>query len=622
MEYIKRTYTICRQYFTNQLFLVFSISVLIQTIEYCVFSQLIGGLGGKEIISIFKCFSDIILINSLILIFPKYRNFIAIILQISLSLFFFANICNYRFWDEFLSPLSYKLATNVNTTLFNSIFSLFRPIDIVFIISPLIAIAAVIIISKKFHYERFKLKTRLSIVFFNLFIFVLGFSARIYSEHKQASSILEGKYQFSYYQYIKNRLSYKNQTVIANHCRQYGITVYLYKALCQILQDIITNGGKINLTDSEISEINNFIHSIPMMNNESFSENKNKNLIIIIVESLNSYVIDKTINNHLLTPTLTKLVNSAGTISALNVIGQVKDGCSNDGQMIINTGLLPLNNGVVSFQFGTSNIFPGLPLILGTHDNAAIFGDNGQTWNQIDAFKSYGFNKIFTELDFKEEATRIGNDGAMFNYGLSVIRQLRTPFLIELVSFSTHVPFTDEGVTTPEWLSSDKSLEINERNYFAMINYFDSQLGNFINGLQQLGKWDNTILMIMSDHAEGMALKTKDNPNGISTQGTNIPVVFIACNTGISYYKKETVGQINIFPTILQIMGSHGYGNYHGLGSSIMDSNVHSAMDSQGKIFGSQYNHESEFHKRQWSVSDSIHLGNYFGHISNKIITD
>lgn len=58
------------------------------------------------------------------------------------------------------------------------------------------------------------------------------------------------------------------------------------------------------------------------------------------------------------------LVNAENTVSALNIVPQVKEGCSNDGQLLTNTGLLPLDKGVSSMLFGDRNIYPSLPRIL------------------------------------------------------------------------------------------------------------------------------------------------------------------------------------------------------------------------------------------------------------------
>ena len=77
------------------------------------------------------------------------------------------------------------------------------------------------------------------------------------------------------------------------------------------------------------------------------------------MESLNAVVVNMHVNGRPLTPVLNRLLEAEGTISCLNVISQVKDGGSSDGQMIYNTGLLPIKNGSAAMLFG-SNDYPSL----------------------------------------------------------------------------------------------------------------------------------------------------------------------------------------------------------------------------------------------------------------------
>lgn len=75
-------------------------------------------------------------------------------------------------------------------------------------------------------------------------------------------------------------------------------------------------------------------------NNYSVSERKN--LILIIVESLNSWVINFKIDNIEVTPFLNQLCCQSNSIVALKMQPQVKDGRSSDAHFIYNTGILPL----------------------------------------------------------------------------------------------------------------------------------------------------------------------------------------------------------------------------------------------------------------------------------------
>lgn len=88
-----------------------------------------------------------------------------------------------------------------------------------------------------------------------------------------------------------------------------------------------------------------------------------KTLIVIFCESLESWVINKKVEGQVITPNLNASIADAHTLYAPNVLTQVKGGRSIDGQLLVNTGLLPLMNGCYAMQYpGTT--YPSLAKAL------------------------------------------------------------------------------------------------------------------------------------------------------------------------------------------------------------------------------------------------------------------
>ena len=75
------------------------------------------------------------------------------------------------------------------------------------------------------------------------------------------------------------------------------------------------------------------------------STNRRTNCIIILAESLESWVLEKEVEGQEITPYLNKLLKDSTTIYAPHVLTQVKGGRSIDAQLILCTGLLPINSG-------------------------------------------------------------------------------------------------------------------------------------------------------------------------------------------------------------------------------------------------------------------------------------
>ena len=425
----------------------------------------------------------------------------------------------------------------------------------------------------------------------SIILFLISQTASIITYYHQQTDAW-GEVRKSLSSQIRDRLNPAADPANRVMFQREGLVIYLSRSAWTVVDDLFITKSDIDLSDKEISEIDNYINTaVPIADTDTFASNKGKNIILILVESLNSYVIDKEINGHEITPTLNALAKAEGSITALNVRSQIKDGISHDGQLIINTGLLPIDKGVAMMEYGNREYIPSLPRMLPVKNSTVIFADNGRNYRKSDAFQALGFNNIISNDEFIDEAERIGRDAAMFNKAKTVVQSLSArndsiPFFLELHTISTHAPFIEKGVEAPEWLKNAKNLDKRELNYFTTINYFDTVLGSFIEFLKETGEWDNTVITVMADHSCFSAMGHLDNPENLQLDYTEIPCAFIAANTGITKKITAPVGQVNIFPTILYLMGAIPETGYRGLGRTLLDSQLKSVVDSRGKVWG------------------------------------
>ena len=173
----------------------------------------------------------------------------------------------------------------------------------------------------------------------------------------------------------------------------------------------------------------------------------------------------------------------------------------------------------------------------------------------------------------------IGADAAMVRKGLNLCETMPQPFFMQLLSVSTHYPFKEAAV---EYIEDKSCVELMERKYLSCVKYFDQQLGKFIEGLRNLDILDNTIIVVASDHHINM---------NSGTQPIH-PIVFIAANCGITERIDTPVAQVDVFPTVLDIMGV--YSKWRGVGRSMLGPR------------------RGEGDARQQSVSDSIIRSDFF----------
>ena len=164
-----------------------------------------------------------------------------------------------------------------------------------------------------------------------------------------------------------------------------------------------------------------------------------------------------------------------------------------------------------------------------------------------------------------------------------------------------HSPFLDPYATTDKSLENLNDISMQLAHYYRMTNYFDTQLGYFINGLKDNGLYDKSVIVIVSDHNVDISGNGDDYKN----------IVFMAVNSGKNERINRTVGQIDVFPTVLDIMGADDE-TWRGLGISMFDNDNTSAFDAYGNRHGNSSDSIEKHQREAWDISDLIIRSNYF----------
>ncbi|MDE5975332.1 MAG: LTA synthase family protein, partial [Muribaculaceae bacterium] len=494
----------------------------------------------------------------------------------------------YRFWTDVKGLSSAFLVGNINKDLWYSVVGLWRIGDFVILFIPLVLTLMYVKFFRRMTVGKNQ-KRNLLIACVLLFV---G------SQCLHTRSVMiwqrEIKNELSFFSAISYRFSQSQPSNVLTIAWN-GYPVYFLKSLGSALK-VVTFVKPLTSVDE--TTIQNFIESSPLMDNlpDSVMErNGKKNIILIIVESLNSYALSVEIDNRPVTPVLRELIKKRGTLSALNIHTNIKDGRSGDGQLIINTGLYPTVNFSAPVMLGGRNTFPSLALALKKKENIAIFGDDASMWNERQTFGNYGFERIISRNDYSDLIVKYGGDGGMFREGLRIIPSLQQPFLIEFLTVSMHLPFNDPYLPKskfPQWILDSKSLPEAEKRYLCMVNYFDMELGNFIKQLVEKGLWEDTMLILMSDHPQDMTVKESQIVNGEVMMG------MIAANCGVSKEIKRRVEQVDIFTTILNLSGVNLESGWKGAGISM-------------------FNDTDRRDERADSISTLILMTDYFGKVSS-----
>ena len=314
-------------------------------------------------------------------------------------------------------------------------------------------------------------------------------------------------------------------------------------------------------------------------------------------------------------PVLNSLVADTSAIATTQMMAQVKNGRSSDGMFIYNTGLLPLPVQSVAMDYG-ENDYPALARALKSvnprYRTMEITVDRSGMWNVDHTAASYGFDSLYLQDVYRDTfiKSRQSIDKSLLEFASAKFAQQRQPFYAMVFTGTTHVPYDKlEDRLQPTWISESKSYTPYVRNYLEKVAFFDRQLGAFIERMKRDGTYDNTVFIIASDHSDFI----DDDPQGraaISKRG--IECVFVILNSGLPGRRIEgPVGQIDLYPTLLDLLGLNTYW-WKGLGHSLLRNDVHSAVPAPGETVGDTTSPLLHHQQQAWPVSETIIKSNWW----------
>lgn len=369
------------------------------------------------------------------------------------------------------------------------------------------------------------------------------------------------------------------------------------------------------ITPEKQAEIERWLASQPKHQPADSVTEKRSNLLIVFAESLESWVLEKEVDGKEITPCLNRLLKEKSTLYAPNVLTQVKGGRSIDAQLMICSGLLPLMSGTYSSLYYDNTFYTLQKAMRGLkHSRSYLLTiDKVSTWNQGAVARSFGTDTIISYHDFKMTEAfgthkRIGDasffqqcrekieSGEVWKPGESVYMQF--------VTYSGHAPFKLPNhlrtITFPA------SIPEKAADYMTTAHYTDKAIGDFVAYLKTLPQYKETIVVIVGDH-EGLASYRQElvgNPacRGLVSDKQLTP--FIVLNSPIGMRYDKFMGQIDIYPTLLNLMQLDAY-RWHGLGQSILDPRKQGvAVGSVMNVEGTGSDKEVERLKEAHSVSD------------------
>lgn len=572
------------------------------TAAIMLMSSLIGDSDTIKLRLLLFSADSAIILSPYWLLKPRWRWTILPLAWI-ISLFLEANVLYFRYWHDLIPLSAVFIPANYNSLVFDSVPSLISAVDSFFFLIPAIITVAYFAI-RPWHTTSYTVPAKVAAIVLSIMLYAGTLTVSIDSSRRW--NLRVGKPETNFSDLFMRRFSRKSSQF--DMWKNHGLTAYVINQLIY-LPDM----RGMELTPTERQSLTDYLKEVNATHDDStaLTCNRNKNLIFIIVESLNAWVIDKRYGDHELTPELNRLIHADNVISSTSMIAQINDGSSSDGQLIYNTGLLPLKSGIAAQSFG-DNRFLSLCKAIAPESSAEFIVESSRVFNHRVTSKSYGYGQLH-DLDSLTRAIgwaeeQGGADAAVLNYAFDKILTMPQPFIAEITTLSMHYPFSCHGIRTQAWIDSLTTNSDYERRYLQTVHYADQQIGRFVKRLKQSPLAGNTIVVIASDH---------DAPTTISDgkvdESKDLPIVFIALGTGITKRHDEVMGQIDVFPTLLDIMGvTIEQYPWRGLGKSIIGDSVKAAISRTGRLAGEASETDEQGLRRAFEVSDSLIRSDFF----------
>ncbi len=317
----------------------------------------------------------------------------------------------------------------------------------------------------------------------------------------------------------------------------------------------------------------------------NLGKNKGKNMIFILVESYMSFTSDLIIEGQEITPNLNRLKHNEKVYFNGQMTPNIAIGESSDGQFIYMTGILPLRSSLTVSSL-KETMLPGLPRQTNElyTESRMIIPTSPHIWNQQKMSNLYGFKKLYSSYDYNDGSNSTINDFEVFELAKQIDKKSAQPFFSIILTMSMHYPYEKEIDSTISIKTESLPQEL--RYYLNACHYTDRAIGCYLTHLKEMGIYDNSIIIITSDHHVHTA-------NFGKYKTTEIPVYVI--NGDINSFSgwQGPCNQLDLYTTLIDLLDIDS--KWNGLGNSLNTQLYQNSVSND-----------------KWDISEWIIRSNYF----------
>lgn len=388
-------------------------------------------------------------------------------------------------------------------------------------------------------------------------------------------------------QTVSNKKLFKNPSIPSIAVKQFGITTfgildvnnYFFPAKVSEEYKIENESNKYakenttrkfddtnwnNLIDNETNETLNTLNKYFINNDISDTNNytgmfKDKNLIVIMLESVNDIIINK--EDY---PNFYKMY-SEGWHWKNNY--SPRNSCSTgNNEMSGMTSLFSIYNTCTANNYRKNTYFEAIFNLFNNkgyntfsaHDYTEHYYYRNEIHTNMGSNAYYGVEKL--GIEYSSIYKNWASDEDFMNKVLELIDNVDNKnFMAWLTTVSSHQPYYYSSIEGDKYLSlyEDMDIRTDLKRYKSKLKILDNALGILLNGLEEKGILDDTVIVMYGDHYP-YGLST-DTINTVLDYDTNVDyenerVPFVIYNNGIESKEFESyTSYINILPTVANL---------------------------------------------------------------------
>ncbi|TDL35479.1 LTA synthase family protein [Jeotgalibacillus sp. S-D1] len=318
---------------------------------------------------------------------------------------------------------------------------------------------------------------------------------------------------------------------------------------------------------SELVDVNNYVQTKKVdSDNEMTGIAKDRNLIVVKLESTQNFVINNEMNGEVITPFLNELTKDEDTIYMDNFYHQTEQGKTSDSEFLLDNSLYPLGRGAVFFTH-SGNEYQTLTDSLNDEGyfTSAMHANNKSFWNRDIMYENFGYDRYYSLPDYTVGEGQSVNWGMkdipFFQQSVEHMKEMDQPFFSKMLTLTNHHPFylDEEDKFIDEYDSNSGTLN----RYFQTVRYTDEAIKEFFTSLKESGLYEDSIIVMYGDHygisenhnaAMSQYLDKEITPFE-SAQLQRVPLFIHVPGTGVGEVNHKLTGQIDLKPTIQNLLG-------------------------------------------------------------------